>query len=145
MNGIAKKIYMGVMFLGENSGGVVLPPKVYIKEQLILFTQIPSVEELIVPEKIQAKQEAISKGKLIESYWWDISKESEPFSEIDALARYVGEDNENKGIEKLIEMLREPLSKFQDRYILDYDFLAGGESKIGRCLGLIEEVALLLS
>ena len=113
-NGIAKKTYMGVMIFGRNSGGVTIPPKVYIKKQLILFTPIPNIEDLIVPEKINAKREEIEKGILIEGYWWDISREPEPFSDISTLARYVGEDDENRGIEELIESLREPLSQLQD-------------------------------
>lgn len=113
-NGITKKIYMGVMILGENSSGIVLPPKIYIKKQLILFTRIPNIEELIIPEKDKAKQEAISKDELLEGCWLDISKEPKPFSEINELARHIGEDNEDTGIEKLIAMLKGPLSKLQD-------------------------------
>ncbi len=113
-NGMAKKTYMGVMISGETSGGVALPPKMYIKEQLILFTRIPNIDELILPDKIVAKREAIEKEKLIEGYWWDISKEPEPFSDITTLARYISGDDEHKGIEELTKILKEPLSKLQD-------------------------------
>lgn len=113
-NGIAKKTYMGLMLFGANAGGVTIPPKKYIKKQLILFTPIPNIEEIVVPEKIESKREAIKKEELIEGYWWDISKEPEPFSDIKALAKYVGEDDENKGIGDLIEIFKEPLSQLQD-------------------------------
>jgi len=113
-NGIAKKTYMGLMLFGVNAGGVTILPKIYTKKQLILFTPIPNIEEIVVPEKIEAKRDAIKKEELIEGYWWDISKEPEPFSDINTLARYVGEDGENIGIGELIETLRESLSQLQD-------------------------------
>lgn len=115
-NGVAKKTYMGIMLLGVNAGGVTIPPKIYRNKQLILFTPIPNIEDLIIPDKLEAKLEATKQEEMIEGYWWDISREPEPFSDISTLARYVGEDDEDKGVEELIKILKEPLSisRFQN-------------------------------
>ena len=111
LNGVGEKTYMGVTILGENERGVSLPPKVYKKEQLTLFTPMPDLKILLTPEKDKEKNKAIEDGKLIEGYWWDISKEPEPFSDINMLAKYIGNGHENKGFKKLIEFLKKPLSK----------------------------------
>lgn len=111
---IAKKTYIGVMILGINSGGVAIPPKKYVNDQLYLFTPIPNIEELLVPEKKETKQEKVDNGELIEGYWWDIGKEPDPFEDISTLAQFIGMDDENRGVNEIIESLKEPLSKLQD-------------------------------
>ncbi len=113
-DGIGRKTYMGVMIFGENKGGVTLPPKEYIKKQLILFTPMPDIKELIIPENSEKKLNAINEGQLIEGYWWDVPKEPEPFSDINVLARYIGESDDDKGFRELIEDLKEPLSRLED-------------------------------
>jgi len=113
-DGIERKTYMGVVIFGENKGGVTLSPKIYIKKQLILFTPMPDIRDLIIKEESEKKSKYIKEGKLIEGYWWDIPKEPEPFSELDVLARYIGKGDENKGFRELIEDLKKPLSKLEN-------------------------------
>jgi len=99
---IGKKTYMGVMMYGETQAGVSLPPKTYVNEQLILFTPIPDVKPLILGENSQEKAKKILDGQLIEGCWWEISSEPVPFSSVSELARYIGEGDEGKGIDELV-------------------------------------------
>ena len=77
---IGKKTYMGVMIYGETQAGVSLPPKIYLNEQLILFTPIPDVQRLILDENSQEKATKILDGKLIEGFWKEILPKVTGFS-----------------------------------------------------------------
>jgi hypothetical protein len=107
---IGKKTYMGVMIYGETQTGVSLPPKTYVNKQLILFTPIPDVKRLILDENSQEKTKKIRDGELIEGYWWEISIEPVPFSSVSELARYIGDSDEGKGIDELVDNLESELS-----------------------------------
>jgi len=107
---IGKKTYMGVMIYGETQAGVSLPPKTYVNKQLILFTSIPDVKPLILDENSQEKTKKIRDGELIEGYWWEISIEPVPFSSVIELALYIGDGDEGKGIDELVNNLESELS-----------------------------------
>lgn len=107
---IGKKTYMGVMIYGETQAGVSLPPKTYLNEQLILFTPIPDVKRFILETNSQERAKKISDGELIEGCWWEISIEPVPFSSVKELARYIGEGDEGKGIDELVDNLTSELS-----------------------------------
>ena len=111
---IGKKTFMGVMLYGETISGVSLPPKVYVNEQLILFTQIPQVKRLILEENSQEKKGQIEDGKLIEGYWWEIADEPLPFSNVIELARYIGNGSEDKGMLEIINKCNSTLSKLDN-------------------------------
>jgi integrative and conjugative element protein (TIGR02256 family) len=113
-DGIAKKTYMGVTIFGETEAGVVLLPKTYVDEQLILFTRIPDVGRLIADKNLEEKLEKIESGHLIEGYWWEISEEPQPFRQPDELARYIGNGNEDRGFDELIQDLELPLKRLRD-------------------------------
>jgi len=106
---IVKKTYMGVMIYGETCSGVTLLPKTYVNKQLILFTKIPDVNRLILDENSQEKTEKIKEGALIEGHWWEISIEPVPFSSVSEFARYVGDGDEGKGINELVDNLESEL------------------------------------
>jgi len=110
-DGITNKTYMGVTIVGESQAGVSLLPKTYVNEQLILFTRIPDVGRLIMDENKEEKAQEIKDGNLIEGYWWDISEEPQPFTSVNAFARYVGNGDENKGFDELIDSLKLELRK----------------------------------
>ncbi|GBE51849.1 thiamine/molybdopterin biosynthesis ThiF/MoeB-like protein [bacterium BMS3Bbin14] len=111
---ICKKTYMGVMLYGENQAGVTLPPKIYVNKQLVLFTSIPDVNQLILEENSQEKVKRISDGDLIEGYWWEISTEPEPFSNVTELARYIGDGDEETGTSELVNKLEPELKRLDD-------------------------------
>ena len=111
-----KKTYMGVMIYGETRSGISLPPKTYKNEQLILFTQIPDIKSLILDKNSQKKAEKIKSGQLIEGHWWEISVEPMPFSSINDFARYIGDGDEDKGINELVDSLESEL-RFLDDFI----------------------------
>ena len=112
--GISRKTYIGVMIFGMNKGGIMLPPISYNNEKTILFTRIPDIRDLILNENSEKKRSAIKEGKLIEGFWWDISEEPEPFSNLYSLSKYIGNGDEEKGIETLITSLEIPLKELQD-------------------------------
>lgn len=111
-DGIAKKTYMGVTIFGETEEGLSLLPKMYLNKQHILFTRIPNVRELILEENQEEKFTEIEKGNLIEGFWWQISEEPRPFTDLNSLAGYIGSGDEDKGFDKLInafdELLKTP-------------------------------------
>lgn len=113
-DGIGKKTYMGVTIYGETQAGLSLPPKIYVNEQLILFTKIPDIGRLIVDEESAEKAKKIKDGELIEGYWWEISNEPEPFTDLSALTNYIGEGDESKGCDELISSLEKPLQSLED-------------------------------
>ncbi len=111
----AKKTYTGVMIFGETATGLTLPPKIYIKKQRILFAEVPDIEKLILQKDSPEKSKAIDEEKLIEGYWWDISEEPEPFSDIETLAKYIGSGNVDNGFDELIKSLSDSLVGAHER------------------------------
>ncbi len=111
-DGTEKRTFMGVMIVGETQGGVSLPPKYYVKKQLILFTHIPDIEHLITNNEEKAKK--IENGELIEGHWWNITKEPLPFSKLNELAKYIGNNDEVKGFDMMVESLESELKAFED-------------------------------
>ncbi|MCI5161611.1 MAG: hypothetical protein D3917_06225, partial [Candidatus Electrothrix sp. AX5] len=105
-----KKTYMGVMITSENQAGISLPPKKYLNEQLILFTPMPDLTDLILKNNSQKKASEIQEGNLIEGYWWEISEEPSPFSNIKELAQYIGNGNETEGLGELTSKLEQELN-----------------------------------
>lgn len=114
-DGIVKKTYMGVMICGKNPKGVMLPPKTYVNEQLILFTHMPNVKRLVLDNESQEKTKEIEDGELIEGYWWEINEEPQPFQDVATLARLIGGGNEVKGYEEMIGALEQPLKQIDER------------------------------
>lgn len=106
---IPPKTYIGTAILGESSGGIVILPKVCTDEGLILFAHTPDLEKLLIEKKTEVVANKKKSGNLIEGNWWDIDEEPEPFSTINALAAYIGKNDENKGIEELIGSLNDQL------------------------------------
>ncbi len=111
---IGKKTYMGVMIYGETQAGVSLPPKTYLNEQLILFTQIPDAKRLILDKNSQEKATKIQDGQLIEGCWWEITDEPVPFSSVSELARYIGNGDEDRGIDELADGFQAELSRLHE-------------------------------
>lgn len=105
-DGITKKTYMGVTIVGESQAGLSLLPETYVNEQLILFTRIPDVGRLIMDENREEKAQKIKDGNLIEGYWWEVSVEPQPFTSVNAFARCVGNGDEDKGFDELIDSLK---------------------------------------
>jgi hypothetical protein len=73
-DGIGKRTFMGVVIFGKNPSGVWLLPKIYVNEQLILFTHIPDVRRLILEENTQEKLSKIKSGDLIEAHLLQLQK-----------------------------------------------------------------------
>ena len=121
-DGIAKKTYMGVTIFGETEQGLSLLPKIYVNSQLILFTQIPDIQKLILEENKNEKVTEIKKGNLIEGFWWQISEEPRPFTELNSLAGYLGGGDEEEGLDELINVLEEPLKVPEDNIHLGIRF-----------------------
>jgi hypothetical protein len=119
---IAKKTYMGVTIFGETEQGLSLLPKTYVNEQHILFTQIPDIQRLIIEENRNEKATEIEKGNLIEGFWWQISEEPKPFTELNIIAGYIGGGDEDKGFDELINALEEPLKATEDNIHLGIRF-----------------------
>lgn len=113
-DGIAKKTYMGVTIFGETREGLSLLPKMHVNEQHILFTQIPDIQRLILDENQKEKATEIEKGNLIEGFWWEVSVEPRPFSDLNTLSRYIGGSDEVKGFDELINALEELLKTPKD-------------------------------
>jgi len=113
-DGIGKKTFMGVVIFGKNPSGVWLLPKIYVNEQLILFTHIPDVRRLILEENTQEKLTKIKSGDLIEGYWWNISKEPQPFADLNTFAEYIVNGDRAKGFDELLELLEPPLKQLED-------------------------------
>ncbi len=110
------KTYMGVTIFGETKAGVLLLPKIEKDASQLLFTRIPDIADLILETNRAEKTRAEEDGLLIEGYWWDIPQEPQPFSEIEALAAYVGSGDVEDGLAELVRSLEEPLKK-QDKFI----------------------------
>jgi hypothetical protein len=112
-DGIGKKTFMGVVIFGKNPSGVWLLPKIYVNEQLILFTHIPDVRRLVLEENTQEKVTKIKSGDLIEGYWWDISKEPPPFADLNTFAECIGNGDWAKGLDEVLELLEPPLRQLE--------------------------------
>jgi len=110
---IGKKTYMGVVIYGKNPSGVWLLPK-FVNEELTLFTPIPDVRPLILEKNTPEKLSKIKSGDLIEGYWWDISEEPQPFTELNSLAGYIGNGDQGKGFDGLLELLEAPLKQLEE-------------------------------
>lgn len=112
---------MGITIFGENSQGVTIPPKQFINEQLILFTPAPNAIELIKSDS-REKETAITDGKLIEGYWWDIDEEPAPFSSVESLSHYIKQNGDDSGIRAHVDELREPLKKCREKIVIGIRF-----------------------
>lgn len=121
-DGIAKKTYMGVTIFGETREGLSLLPKIHVNEEQILFTQIPDIRRLILEENKKEKAREIEKGHLIEGFWWEISEEPQPFTDLGTLSRHIGGGDENKGFDELIKTLEELLKTPEDAIHLGIRF-----------------------
>ncbi len=108
------KTYIGTAIIGENKGGITILPKVYTNEGLILFARAPDLGKLLMENSTAEIDKGKKEGVLIEGSWWDINEEPEPFSTINALARYVGKNDESKGIEELLKELNNELKAPED-------------------------------
>ncbi len=108
------KTYIGTAIMGETKGGITLLPKVYANEGLILFAPTPNLGKVLIERKTDEIQNEKKKGNLIEGSWWDIDKEPEPFSTIEALAAYIGNSDETRGMGELLKALSNELKKLED-------------------------------
>jgi integrative and conjugative element protein (TIGR02256 family) len=111
---IPPKTYIGTAIMGESKGGITVLPKIYINEGLILFAQTPDLGKLLIKGKTDEIDKEKEKGSLIEGSWWDIDEEPEPFSTINTLAKYLGKNDETKGIAELLKTLNNELKKLED-------------------------------
>ncbi len=111
---IPPKTYMGTAIMGETKGGIAVLPKVYANEGLILFAPTPNLGKLLIEGKTEEIAREKEKANLIEGIWWDIDKEPEPFSTIEALATYIGNSDEIKGMGELLKALGNELKKLED-------------------------------
>lgn len=115
-----KKTYIGIFIVGKTAGGVSLPPKVCVKEDLLLFAYLPSAKSLLKEDgKIR---ELLDKGNLMQGFWWDINREPEPFAEVSGIARYVGNDDIDLGVNELVKALEEPLKRLTSVFIVGLRF-----------------------
>jgi len=111
---VPPKTYIGTAIIGKSKGGIAILPKVYTNEGLVLFAPTPDLGKMLVEEKTEEIAKAKKEGNLIEGRWWDIDEEPKPFSNIKALARYIGRNDEAKGMEELLNTLGNELRKLED-------------------------------
>ena len=116
-NNKLKKTYIGILLAGSNSAGIQIPPKIYTRENFVLFAHIPDPKktlQFLSGTKDEKFQEEVDKGSVILGYWWDINREPEPFSSINELAKYIGGGNESNGFNELIGSLKNELRRPPD-------------------------------
>jgi len=116
-NNELKKTYVGTLLAGSNSAGIQIPPKVYTRENFVLFARIPDPKKILQflnGTRDEKFKEDINNGIVISGYWWDINKEIEPFSTINKLAEYIGGGDENNGFNELVESLENELRRPPD-------------------------------
>jgi integrative and conjugative element protein (TIGR02256 family) len=115
-----KKNYIAVAIFGRNKSGVIEPPRVYDRQQHLLYTQSPKPEEIIrhetgnEQEDIQAK---LKSEELIKVYWFDISFEPKPFEKVEELLYYVGDGDGSIGKNRLVGGLGNAIGKSNLIYI----------------------------
>lgn len=90
-----KKIYIGVLIIGQNVASVTLPPKYYANSKHLLFTSVPDPIKLI--NNIEDFNNNIINETLIEGYWWDIETEPKPFEGVETFVEYIGNGNRDFG------------------------------------------------
>jgi len=116
-NNKLKKTYVGILLTGSNKSGLQIPPKVYAGKNYIFYARIPDPKKIM--QFLEGKRDSqfegdIDREKIIIGYWWDISREPEPFSTIKKLAEYIGSGSEENGLKNLIESLESELRKSVD-------------------------------
>jgi len=107
-NNKLKKTYVGILLTGSNDAGLQIPPKVYAGENFVFYANIPDpkkIMQFLGGKRDSQFKEDIDKEKIIIGYWWDLSREPEPFSTINKLAEYIGSGNKENGFKELIESL----------------------------------------
>lgn len=118
---ILKKNYIAVTVLGRNKSGVIEPPRVYGREQHLLFTKSPKPMEIIKHEiegnSQQGIQSKLESGELLKVYWFDISIEPRPFEKVEELLYYVGNGDGSIGQRRLVEWLGSAIGKSNLIYV----------------------------
>lgn len=117
-----KRTFMGILIVGENVSGIALPPKIYSSDQLLLFTHLPPPGRLISERKSNDIKQLIADKRVIEGFWWDISIEPLPFSDIETLAAHIGNKNTENGFRQLVKYLKQPLTEVSDEIHLGLRF-----------------------
>lgn len=117
-----KRIFIGILMIGESASGITMPPRIYPNEQHLLFTPLPDPKKLILERESNGIKQLIEQKKLIEGYWWDISIEPVPFLDIETLANYIGNKNTANGIKELVKYFKKPLAKNEDEINLGLRF-----------------------
>jgi len=116
-----KRNYIAVAIFGQNKSGVIVPPRVYDRQQHLIFTRSPKPEEMIKHEiegnEQQDIQSKLESGELVKVYWFDISLEPEPFEKIEKLVYYVGNGDAGIGQERLVKWLGSAIGKFDPIYV----------------------------
>ena len=115
-----KKVYIGLCIFGETSAGISLPPVFNDNQKLSLLSILPEPKDIIDPER----RKRIDDKALVRGFWWDISKEPQPFNTIDKLAEYVGGDDREKGLLELVRAVQQELTKAEQCIFLGLRFPA---------------------
>ena len=93
------KVYIGVAIEGFSPGNIITPLKKGEDVFPLHGYYIPTPEDIL--EKTQIFRESLKEEALIEGFWWDINRELEPFSSVQELADYFG--NQEEGLKCLLE------------------------------------------
>ncbi|MBI4526586.1 MAG: ThiF family adenylyltransferase [Deltaproteobacteria bacterium] len=115
-----KKIYIGLCIFGETTSGVSLPPVLNTNQKLSLLSILPEPKDIIDPEQ----RKHIDEKALVRGFWWDISREPQPFNTVGGLAEYVGGDDKEKGLVELARALQQELAKAEQCIFLGLRFPA---------------------
>ncbi len=138
-NNKLKKTYVGILLAGSNRAGIQLLPKIYTRENFVLFAHIPDPKKILQflnGTRDDKFQEDIDKGNIVLGYWWDIDKEPEPFSTINKFAEYIGGGDENNGFNELIGALESELKKLPDTINIGFRFPGRFQNKDWQMLRL---------
>lgn len=117
-----KRNYIAVAIFGQKKSGVIVPPRVYDRQQHLMFTRSPKLEEIIQHEIKGTEQQGIIQSKLeseelIKVHWFDISLEPQPFEKVEELAYYVGNGDVGIGQKRLVNWLESAIGKVNLIYV----------------------------
>lgn len=115
------KTYVGLLMIGQNEKNVSLPPIKYSNEQHILFTECPSIKDII--DDSHKKADLLKEGKIIEGFWWHVDEEPKPFESFDELARLIGQKDIDSGYSKLLGRLKFIIASCEDDIYIGLRFL----------------------
>lgn len=117
---IVDKAYVGIMLAGETEAGVTILPPYHMG---MLSEDLPRPIDLLKEEDSKVKKN-MEEGRLIRGFWWDIDREPQPFGDVVSLMRYIGNGDEELGIEAVlrIQAVRSLLKALETKIYLGLRF-----------------------